>query len=239
VKTLFNGLRAALFDLDGTLIETHIDFAQMKREMLSLVSRYGVDTEPIRGLDVLRLVEAARAHLEAAGRHGEGYRLRLEAFARLEEIEREQCASPVELPGAAQLLAILHTRGVRIGIVTRNCRSVSLRLLRAGNLICDTLVTRDDVPRTKPDPAHLRAALAAMGDETLHWLHSGGSAEASSAPPPIVMVGDHWMDIQAGHAAGVWTVGLLRGRSPDFFAPAPPHLLVNEIADLLPGTETR
>jgi phosphoglycolate phosphatase len=232
-------MRAALFDLDGTLIETHIDFAQMKREMLSLVSRYGIDTEPLAGLDVLRLVEAARAQLEADGRHGEGYRLRVEAFARLEEIEQEQCASPVELPGAAQLLAILHTQGVRIGIVTRNCRSVSVRLLRAGNLICDTLVTRDDVPRTKPDPAHLRAALAAMGDETLNWLHSEGTLQASAAPSPIVMVGDHWMDIQAGHAAGVWTVGLLRGRSPDFFAPSPPHLLVNEIADLLPATKSR
>jgi phosphoglycolate phosphatase-like HAD superfamily hydrolase len=48
------------------------------------------------------------------------------------------------------------------------------------------------------------------------------------------MCGDHFMDVQAGRAAGFRTVGILRGKPADSFAPCPPDLLINELCDLLP-----
>jgi len=228
VENLFPGLRAALFDLDGTLIETHIDFPLMKRETLALVARYGVEAEGLAALDILSVVERARERLEEAGRAEEGRRLRREAFALLEEIEVGHCANPVEIPGAAELLARLRAQDVRVGIVTRNCRIVSEKLLAAGNLICDVLLTRDDVPRTKPDPEHLFAALTALGVQVQCEHRNTRTSEH-----PVIMVGDHWMDVQAGRAAGLKTVGILRGRMAEFFAAAPPDVLVNELAELL------
>lgn len=233
MENLFTDLQAALFDLDGTLIETHIDFPLMKREMLALAARYGVDAEPLAALDILGIVEAAQEGLKAVGRTEEGRRLRREAFALLEAIEVSHCANPVEIPGAAELLARLRAQGVRVGIVTRNCRAVSERLLAAGNLVCDALVTRDDVPRTKPDPGHLLAALQELGVGR-RGAGAGDPTSDPRRPAPWLMVGDHWMDIQAGKAAGMRTVGLRRGRAAAFFAPAPPDLLVNELVELLP-----
>src|SRR2546423_11054455 len=99
--------RAALFDLDGTLIETHIDFPLMKREMLALVERYGIDSAALSQVDILSVVELGRATLFQSGAEDKARKLREEAFARLEEIELEQCRNPVELTGAAELLSRL------------------------------------------------------------------------------------------------------------------------------------
>ncbi len=224
----FLNAEAVLFDLDGTLVETHIDFPFMKDEMLGLVERFGVDSASVQPLDILSIVEESRNHLVRHGRAEDGARLRAEAFARLEEIEVDQCRNPVEIPGAAELLRRLRQMRVRVGIVTRNCRRVSLNLAEFGSLTHDSSVTRDDVPITKPDPAHLLAALS----------HLGISPERLNARTPervnAVMVGDHWMDVKAGRAAGVATVGILHGREPGFFKPAQPDLLVEKLADLLP-----
>ena len=46
------GVRAALFDLDGTLVHTHIDFDRMRREILVEVRRHGVPADDLDHLDV-------------------------------------------------------------------------------------------------------------------------------------------------------------------------------------------
>lgn len=214
----FAGTGAALFDLDGTLVETHIDFPMMRREIQTLAERYGVDSRNEDAPDALSLLEWARGELVSRGMPDEALSLRAEAFNRLEEIETAQCASPVMIPGASELVASLIGAGIRVGIVTRNCRRVALRLIDAAELHCCVLMTRDDVPRTKPDPAHLLAALDAM----------------DATGPDAVMVGDHWMDVMAGRAAGLRTIGIHRNREPGFFAPAMPDLLARDIAELLP-----
>ena len=48
------------------------------------------------------------------------------------------------------------------------------------------------------------------------------------------MVGDHWMDVQAGKAAGMATVGILTpGRPDDFFAAHPPDRLIRDLRELI------
>ena len=219
----FLGVSAGLFDLDGTLVETPIDFPFMKREMLRMAESRGVDSSGIEHRDILGIVEEARIRLVNAGRTEEAARFRSDAFARLEEIEIEQCRNPNEIPGAAELLHRLHERGVRIGIVTRNCRRVSLELLCFAGLPYDALVTRDDVPLTKPHPIHLQTALNLLAHPSSH----------PSIHPPSAMIGDHWMDVQAGRAVGAATVGILHGRDHSFFDPAPPDLIVERTGDLL------
>jgi phosphoglycolate phosphatase len=220
VENLFTGLRAALFDLDGTLIETHIDFPLMKRETLALAERKGLETAGVESRDVLGIVESLREELERAGRAEDAAAFRREAFALLEEIEVSHCSRPAIIAGASELLRDLRRRGVPVAIVTRNCRRVSADLVDFGGLEHDALLTRDDVPLTKPHPGHLLSALQAVG--------------ADEPPSEAVMAGDHWMDVQGGRAAGMRTIGILRGRPPAFFDPARPDLLVSELAELVP-----
>lgn len=209
-------ISAVLFDLDGTLVETHIDFPAMKRAVESLSPDAGVPVDVVTGKDILGIIYTSVAWLDGAGRAGDEFRKR--AFDELERLEVEGCRNPVEIPGAHRVLGELARRGIRTGIVTRNCRKVAEDLLETFGLDAGVLLTRDDVPRVKPDPDHLGRALDKLGVE----------------PDRSIMVGDHWMDIRAGVEAGCrLTVGVLYGRTSDFYAPAPPTYLAASISDIL------
>lgn len=110
----------------------------------------------------------------------------------------------------------LGQRGVAVGIVTRNCRRVATSLLEQFDLPHAALLTRDDVRRTKPHPEHLHSALSQLG----------------AVPEQAMMVGDHWMDIQAGKAAGcALTVGVLGRRCANWFAPCLPDYIVRDLSE--------
>lgn len=210
----FASLRAVLFDLDGTLVETHLDFPAMTGAMRGLALAANVPAHVLDGKDILGMVAAAAADVQARG--GDGDALRRTAFAQLEEMEVVGCARPTLLPGTSELLSELRAQGRHIGIVTRNCRRVSLNLLERYALPYDALLTRDDVTRAKPNPEHLWDTLRALG----------------ISPGEAAMVGDHWMDVQAGQAAGcAVTLGVRGHHSDDWFAPCPPTRIVTDLRD--------
>lgn len=213
----FTSLRAVLFDLDGTLVETHIDFPAMTRAMLALAAQSNVPASVVEGKDILGLVDAAAASVTAQG--GDGVLFRRVAHDDLEQRELQGCAHPRMLPGTDTLLHQLRDAGLKIGIVTRNCRRVSQELVARFDLPHDVLLTRDDVALAKPNPEHLWDALQVLG------IRAGKSA----------MAGDHWMDIQAGQAARcAATLGVLGRNSADWFAPCPPTHLVRDLDEALP-----
>ncbi len=218
----FEGIRAVLFDMDGTLVETDIDFPLMKREMLVLGERQGIPASELQGLDILAVVNAIVDRLEAQGRADEAVRVREEAFRTLERIELAHSDAAYVIPRAIELLGAIRRAGIKIGIVTRNCRSaVQVSLDRTG-VFYDVLLTRDDVRNTKPHPEHLLLALEALGVD----------------PDEALMIGDHWMDVQGGRAAGTRTIGFLRPDRPEgFFDVCPPDLIIRGLGELLPCVE--
>ncbi len=217
VLTTNTPLRAVLFDLDGTLIETHIDFPAMTRAMEALARAHDVPKSVTEGKDILGLVEAAAADVQSRG--GDGAALRRAAFAQLQEREIAGCSHPILLPGTRPLMTALVRRDIKVGVVTRNCRAVSVGLLARFALPHHLLLTRDDVALTKPNPQHLWEALRLLGEK----------------PEDAAMVGDHYMDIEAGVKAGcAATLGVLGRNSADWFAPCPPSALVRDLADAAP-----
>ena len=217
MKPLLAQVDAALFDLDGTLVETNIDFALMKREMIALAREQGLDPDAMAELDILAIVEAAR---EVASRGGEdeseGFYAR--AMAVLQEIELRHAAETTQIPFARELAWTLSRRGIKLGVVTRNCRMASRLSLEIAGIAPDALICREDSRRHKPFPEPLRIALEALG------------ARASAS----TMAGDHIMDIESGKAAGLTTIGLLREHRPrDFFAAARPDFVANNLEEVL------
>lgn len=197
-------LRAALFDLDGTLARTFIDFDGMRRALHALSARCGT-TEATRGEeDILAIVAAM------AGALGEtrGETARAEAFALLEAMEAAGCAHPEPVAGATALLCRLREeRGLPVAIITRNCRRVAQDLLTRLDLPHDLLLAREDTARPKPHPEPVLHACRAFG----------------VLPPEAVMVGDLWADVAAGRAAGTRTIGIQWPHDPpNRFARCPP-----------------
>jgi phosphoglycolate phosphatase len=218
MHAIFRNAQAVLFDLDGTLVETDIDFSKLREATLQLIAEYGVDTLPLQEIDALGAVERAVEALRVQGREDAGEDLRRRARARLQAMEMAYCATPRPVSGVYDLLNALREQNLRVGIITRNDRAVSLRTLSSLQIPYDLLVSRDDVKRVKPHPQHVMVALE-------QW---------KIAPAQCVVVGDYWMDVEAGRSAGCRTVGIWRRDVPiNPFRNHPPDVLVRELRELL------
>jgi HAD superfamily hydrolase (TIGR01509 family) len=200
---------AVLFDLDGTLVLSPIDFPAMRGAVRALALEEGA-SQPLVSPDVLGLVREASDLVQDAER------FRARADAAILELELDAARSALLAPGVELTLSALSRGGVRIGIVTRNARSVASALLARFALPHDVLVAREDTPRPKPAPMHLRRALVLL------------RVPKSRA----VFVGDHAMDALGGRRAGLRTFGVPTG-APGAFEAAQPDVMLARIDELL------
>jgi phosphoglycolate phosphatase len=123
------------------------------------------------------------------------------------------------LPGISELLDALRQEHIGVGIVTRNCDAAVRVTFPHIDTYCQAFVPRDRVTQVKPHPAHLQTALDCLG----------------IPPARALMVGDGAMDIQAGKALGMFSIGVLSGTSPEAKLLAQgADLVLTSAADLLP-----
>ncbi len=205
---------AVLFDFDGTLVEIDIDFNRMRHGVFSLGLEYGVSAEP--GLYVLESLEDIFEKLRQLNvNQAKDFKQRAKRL--IVDIEVEAATRSRAMPGAKRTLRELKSRGLKIGIVTRNCRSGVMKSAEKADFAYDLILTRDDVEKVKPDPQHLLDALNIL----------------TSKPGKSIMVGDHPMDILAGKRAGMKTAAVLTSKSIKDFEEVSPDLILTGVAGLL------
>jgi phosphoglycolate phosphatase len=203
-----------LFDFDGTLVEIDIDFAQMRQGVFALGIEYGVSAEP--GLYVLESLEDIFEKLQQLDvNQARDFKQRAKRL--IASIEVEAATRSRAMPGAKRTLRELKSRGIKIGIVTRNCRSGVMKSAEKADFVYDLTLTRDDVEKVKPDPQHLLDALNIL----------------NSKPGKSIMVGDHPMDILAGKRAGMKTAAVLTSKSVKDFEEVAPDLILTGVAGIL------
>ena len=122
-------IRGVIFDLDGTLVDSGLDFDLMRREM-GLLPGHGL----LETIETLPESEAERCRAILA-RH-----------------EWEGAQRATLMPGVPEFLRELAARGLHRAIFTRNARSVTLATLARLALDFDMVIAREDAP-AKPDPA--------------------------------------------------------------------------------------
>lgn len=187
-------LRAVLFDMDGTLLDTAPDFIAICQAMLADRGLPAVDDSLIRGV----ISGGARAMVASTfSMHpdAEGF----EAL-RLEFLERYQrdCAVHTRLfDGMERLLADIEHGKLPWGVVTnkpvRFAEPIMQRLglaERSALLVCP-----DHVKNSKPDPEPLILACKTLQLD----------------PASVLFVGDDLRDIESGRAAGTRTAAVRYG----------------------------
>jgi phosphoglycolate phosphatase len=215
---------AMLFDFDGTLAVLNLDFAAMRQRLLALTVAQGITPRELHGLDILEMLDHATGLLHQ--RYPEqAARFVRDAQQLLQDMEVEAAHSSGLLPGVPELLAALRQENIGVGIVTRNCDAAVRVTFPHVDVYCQAFIPRDRVTQVKPHPAHLQAALDCLG----------------TTPARAIMVGDGAMDIQAGKALGMFSVGVLSGNSTTAKLLAQgADLVLASVADLvqyLPGRQ--
>ncbi len=213
----FQKITTVLFDFDGTLVQLNLNFPEIYREVYSIVKRYGANSAPYQDLFLIELVETVTERLKKhEPKKAEEFNKEAEGFLRGREIAAAKEAELI--PGACQTLKRLKERGIRIGIVTRNCKEAVRIGLGKNDFIYDLLLTRDDIRPVKPEPHSLEKALQVLRGK----------------PEGTIMVGDHPIDIRAGKKVGVKTVAVLSGKkAKEDFKEFEPDLIIPTVSNLL------
>jgi pyrophosphatase PpaX len=197
--------KAAVFDLDGTLVDS----------MPFVISAFIHAVEPYRPKpDAAEVLACLGGPLDPCLRNLLGPKAAdhlAEARERLITFEDGKEADLPPFPGARELLASLKDRGVKLGVWTGRNRWSTERILSIHGLagFFAAVVCGDDLPNHKPDPAGLIHAVKTLG----------------VTPREVVFVGDADVDILAGHAAGIHTIFMHHGRA----APAHIHSKASEV----------
>ncbi|MCH7995280.1 MAG: HAD family hydrolase [Planctomycetes bacterium] len=123
--------QAVIFDFDGTLTKSYLDFDEIRAEI-------GIDGGPI--LEAIGEMNAeARAHAETI----------------LQRHEWEAARNAQLQPGAREVVAACRAHNVPVAILTRNARPTLDFVLDRYDLTVDAIRTRDDgAIKPSPEPVH-------------------------------------------------------------------------------------
>ena len=219
-STSFQKIKAIIFDFDGTLAVLNIDFSLMREKVLDLIRHYGIEEETIQEKYLLEIIDEVYQILWKKNPSG------AEAFFQeshriLHKVEMRAAEEGRLISGTEATLKTLREKGVKVGVITRNCEDAVRKVFPHINDFCNAFVSRNSVKKVKPHPDHLTYVIELLKT----------SGEES------VMVGDHITDIQAGKRVGMKSIGVLTGRTKkgEFEKVEADYILreASEICDLL------
>lgn len=191
---MFQDIRAVLFDLDGTLIDSAPDLgaaADAMRVARGLPSLHMDRYRPMAGAGARGMLGVA---FGITPDHADFPALREEFFR---NYEQRMTRSTFAFGGVAELLEALAARGLAWGVVTNKSMRFTGPLTASMPLFATAgaIVGGDSTPHAKPHPAPLLEAARRLALDPAHCVY----------------VGDDERDIVAGRAAGMPTVAATYG----------------------------
>jgi len=213
-----SSLKAIIFDLDGTLVDSASDLRDAVNVLLAEEGLRQLDLDEVKSMigdGAAKLVERA---VSATG----GDRSRLPALVTrfLQIYEADATRHTEAYPGVVETLVGLRQLGLPLAVGTNKPYRATIDILEALGLrgYFDAVIGGDTLPERKPHPAPILAALSRLG----------------IAPEVALMVGDNYHDVQAAQAAGVRAFAVTYGYSHKPHAELGAERLIDTMPELLP-----
>jgi phosphoglycolate phosphatase len=184
------GVRHLIFDLDGTLVDSAPDLTTALNGLLKELGKPPLAESTVRAMVGDGAGVLVQRGLAASGLAGTDQPSALKRFLALYRdclIDQTRAYPDVEA-----VLERLTAQGHKLGICTNKPRDPTLRILKALKLdrFFGTVIGGDTLPKRKPDPEPLLAAIAGVG---------GTAATAA-------MIGDSANDVLCARAASVTAI---------------------------------
>jgi len=212
-------LEAAIFDLDGTLVDT--PYVIVQTALAALAEKGCAEPTP----DAIRATIGLPLSIAFAGLLGlaEASEPVQGCVAEYRRLWRERVVPRSKeflYPGVADGLAELHRSGLRLGVATSKAQAGAVAQLEAAGIAAffEVVAGHDAVARPKPAP-----------DLALHVLGKLGVV-----PEAAAMVGDTTHDLLMARAAGLRTIAVTYGaQSEATLRAADPPFVAHDFAGVL------
>ena len=216
-----NTLKGIIFDLDGTLIHTSINFTVMKERMINFLEEKGFPEGCLTPkLTTVVIIATCEEILREKGRTQEEIdevHRKLEEIMNLGELEAIQDVSEVD--GVRDALQELREAGYKLAVLTRSHHAYAVEALSKIDALdlFDVILGRGETPKPKP----YREAL----EHTAMLL--------SLDPKETIFVGDNHIDANSAVNAEVSFIGVKTGRRGDLSWDGRfPEVLLGSVTDL-------
>jgi phosphoglycolate phosphatase len=216
-------IKAIVFDLDSTLIESSVDFQKMKKNMIKELEKNGYPKDKLSPTDqtTVQILEDAETFWEKTDKSmEEREKLREKMDYYMNKGEIESVKNMKEIPGASDAIKIISGMGYKMAILTRGHHEYAELALEKISIKdkFDLILGRGETPKPKPYPEALLYTVEKLGVDISE----------------TVMVGDHQIDSDSAASSGCDFIGVATGRRGirSWSDGTPPPILLESVKEL-------
>jgi len=198
MSDIFAGIKAIIFDLDGTLIKFKLDIIGMKKEIIRRLLEFKIPKNMLSlDIKIADMIKISKEYLLKSNRKDLALKVAPLVFSIADKFEVKAAEVSELIDDAKLVLKGIKGIGLRIGLLTNNVKLATNIVLKKHDIakFFDIIITRDDSQSLKPDPAGLRLILSAL----------------NISPKEAIFVGDSVIDAHAAKEVGVLFFGVETG----------------------------
>jgi len=213
--------KGIVFDLDGTLVNSEVDFIKMKKNMIKILEEHGAPKGALtpQMTTVVILEHAAKYWAEQEKTEAEKKWLDNEMTHLMDQGELEAVDTLTAIPGAKDAVHKLKNMGYILAILTRSHHEYAVKALEKTGMIdyFELILGRGETPQPKPYAEAM--------------IHAAKLMKLKLSE--VFLVGDHHIDSTCAVNAKCHFIGVATGPRPErAWEVNKPETILPSVADL-------